>query len=46
MINYGLFEKKTYAEVMDTYEIETLVSRRKEHLLMLMYAHKDDSDYI
>ena len=46
MINYGHRECMTYAEVMSLYDIESLYNRRAEHLLMQMYCHKDDVDYI
>ena len=31
---------------MEIYEIEDLYERGKEHLLMQMYMHKDDVDFI
>ena len=31
---------------MEIYEIEDLYERQKEHLLMQMYKHKDDADFI
>ena len=31
---------------METYDIEELRKRRKEDLLMQMYVHRNDPDYI
>ena len=40
-INYGCAEQNPFAQTMEIYEIEDLYERRKEHLLMQMYMHKD-----
>ena len=46
MVNYGEAERMLYANIMDTYDIENLSNRRKEHLLMQMYMHKDNLEYV
>ena len=45
-INYGHGVHKTYAETLHEYDIQNLRVRRKEHLLMNMFAHKNNSDYV
>ena len=46
IINYGCAEQKTLAQTMEIYKIEDLYERQKEYLLMQMYMHKDDVDFI
>ena len=45
-INYGQGIHKTYAEIMREYNIQTLLIRRKEHLLMNMFALKNNTEYV
>ena len=45
-INYGHGVHKTYAETLHEYDIQNLRVRRKEHLLMNMFAQKNNSDYV
>ena len=37
---------RTYAETMREYGIEQLLCRRKEHLLMNMFAQKNNLEYV
>ena len=45
-INYGRGPNKTYAETMREYDVQPLLHRRKEHLLMNMFAHKNNPEYV
>ena len=45
-INYGQRVHRTYAETMREYDIEQLICRRKEHLLMNMHAQKNNPEYV
>ena len=46
MINYGLPERRTYADIMTSYDFEALKRRRGEHLLMHMFTLRNEHDYI
>ena len=45
IINYGRGANKTYTDTMREYDIEKLYNRRKEHLLMNMFAHKNNPEF-
>ena len=45
-INYGQGVHKTYAETMCDYDVQHLRTRRKEHLIMNMFAQKNNPEYV
>ena len=45
IINYGRGADKTYEDTMRKYDVEKLYNRRKEHLLMNMFAHKNNPEF-
>ena len=46
IINYGRGAQNTYEDTMRIHDIQKLCSRRKEHLLMNMFAQKDNPEYV
>ena len=45
-INYGPGVHRTYAETMREYDVQHLLIRRKEHLLMNMFTNKNNPEYV
>ena len=46
IINYGRGIQNTYEETMREYDVQKLCTRRKEHLLMNMFAQKNNPAYV
>ena len=45
-VNYGQAVRRTYTETMREYDIQPLRGRRKEHLIMIMFAQKNNKEYV
>ena len=45
-MNYGQVVRRTYAETMREYDSQPLRVRRKEHLIMIMFAQKNKQEYV
>ena len=46
IINYGQGPKRKYSEIMHEFDVQKLLARRKEHLVMNMFAQKNNHDYM
>ena len=46
IINYGHGPKRTYIETMREFDVQQLLARRKEHLVMNMFAQRNSNDYV
>ena len=46
IINYGPGPKRTYTETMREFDVQQLLARRKEHLVMNMFAQRNNNDYV
>ena len=46
IISYGRGANKTYEDTMREYDVQKLHNRRKEHLLMNMFAHQINPEYV
>ena len=45
-INYGQRVHKTYAETMLEYDVQHIHVKRKEHLIMNMFSHRNNPEYV
>ena len=46
IISYGRGANKTYEDTVREYDVQKLHNQRKEHLLMNMFAHKINPEYV